>query len=222
MNKKDFSIEEALQYGWNIMKTNIWFFVGVLVVAWFITGIPHGIASVLQTESGGLSFLFRVIGWVASIIVSIGMITIALKFLDNQAPKFEDLFSFRPYFWKYLGASILTGIVVWAGIILLIIPGIYWALKFQFFGYFIVDKGCDPIESMRKSSQITQSVKWKLLGFGIVLFIINMIGAMCLFVGLFVTVPITLMAYSMVYRGLLVQTENIETAVSEPEAKPAG
>lgn len=222
MNKKDFSIEVALQYGWNIMKTNIWFFVGVLVVAWFITGIPHGIASVLQTESGGLSFLFRVIGWAASIIVSIGMITIALKFLDNQAPKFEDLFSFKPYFWKYLGASILTGIVVWAGMILLIIPGIYWALKFQFFGYFIVDKGCDPIESMRKSSQITQSVKWKLLGFGIVLFIINMIGAMCLFVGLFVTVPITLMAYSMVYRGLLAQTENIETAVSEPEAKPAG
>jgi len=36
MNKKDFSIEEALQYGWNIMKPNIWFFVGVLVVYYYI------------------------------------------------------------------------------------------------------------------------------------------------------------------------------------------
>jgi len=222
MDKRDFSIEEALQYGWNIMKANIWYFVGVLIVAWVIMGIPYAIAGVLQRESGGLSFLFRIVGWIASTIISIGLIAIALKFLDNQTPKFEDLFSFKPYFWRYLGASILTGVVVWAGLILLIIPGIYWALKFQFYGYFIVDKGCDPIESMRKSSQITRSVKWKLLGFGIVLFIINMIGAMCLLVGLFVTVPITLMAYSMVYRKLLAQTGNIETAASEPEAKPAG
>ena len=114
MEKKDFTIEEALQYGWNIMKANIWFFVGVLVVAWAIVGIPHVIASALQRNFSGLAFLFRIVGWIAGVIVSIGMITIALKFLDDQSPVFEDLFSFKPYFWRYLGASILTGLVVWA------------------------------------------------------------------------------------------------------------
>ena len=200
MNKKDFSIEEALQYGWDIMKTNIWLFVGVLVVAWFVTGVPHGIAGGLQRESAGLAFLFRIVGWIDSIIISRGLTRIALKFIDNQAPKFEDLFSFKPYFWRYLGASILVALVVWAGLILLIIPGIYWAIKFQFYGYFVIDQGCDPVESMKRSSRITQSVKWKLLAFGIVLFFINVIGAMLLLIGLFVTVPITLMAYSIVYR----------------------
>jgi uncharacterized membrane protein len=221
MDKKDFSIEEALQYGWNTMKANIWFFVGVLVVAWAIASIPHIIATALQGESGGLSFLFRIIAWVVDCIVAIGLITIALKFLDNEQPKFEDLFSFKPHFWRYLGASILTMLVVWAGIILLIIPGVYWALKFQFFGYFVVDKRCEPIESMRRSSQITQSVKWKLLGFGIVLAIINWIGVICLLVGLLVTVPLTLLAYSWVYRKLLSQTESAQAPVVAPEAKPA-
>ena len=220
--KKDFSIEEALQYGWNIMKANIWFFVGVLVVAWAIAGIPHVIANVLQRDSVGVSIIFRIIAWAADIIISIGLITIALKFLDNQQPMFENLFSFKPYFWKYLGASILTGLVVWAGLILFIIPGIYWALKFQFYGYFVVDKGCEPIESMRRSSQITQSVKWKLLGFGIVLAVINIIGAICLFIGLFVTVPVTLLAYSFVYRKMLGQTETAAEPVIAPEANPAG
>lgn len=210
MDKKDFSIEEALQYGWGIMKANIWFFVGVLVVAWVIVGIPHAIANALHHQSDGLSFLFRIVGWIAGIIVSIGMITIALKFLDGQIPKFEDLFSFKPHFWKFFGGSILTGLVVWAGMILFIIPGIYWAIKFQFFGYFVVEQGSDPVEAMRKSSRITHTVKWKLLGFGIVLALVNMLGAICLFVGLFVTVPVTLLAYSLVYRKLLGQTESAQ------------
>ncbi len=221
MSKKDFNIEEALQYGWNVMKANIWFFVGVLVVAWAIAFVPHVLATVLQRESGGLSFLFRIVGWVIDLIISIGLITIALKFLDDQQPKFEDLFSFKPHFWRYLGASILTGLVVWAGLILLIVPGIYWALKFQFYGYFVIDKGLEPIESMKRSSQITQDVKWKLLGFGIVLAIINMIGFICLFVGLLVTVPLTLLAYSSVYRKLLSQTESAQTPTGSPEATAA-
>jgi len=221
VNKRDFSAEEALQYGWNTMKANIWFFVGVLVVAWALTGVPHIIANILQEQSIGLSFFFRIIGWVANIIVSIGMIAIALKFLDNQNPKFEDLFSFRPYFWKYLGASILTGLIIWVGLILFIIPGIYWALKFQFFGYFVVEQGRDPVEAMRMSSRITQSVKWKLFGFGLILALINTVGVICLFIGLFVTIPVTLLAYSFVYRKLLEQTESAQIGKSTPEVAPA-
>ncbi len=221
MDKKDFSVEEALQYGWNIMKDNIWYFLGVLIVAWALAGVPHIIAGILQRESIGLSFFFRIIGWVADIIVSIGLITIALKFLDKQEPKFEDLFSFKPYFWKYLGASILTGLIVWIGFLLLIVPGIYWALKFQFFGYFVVGQGRDPVEAMRMSSRITHTVKWKLFGFGLVLALINAVGAICLFIGLFVTVPVTLLAYSSVYRKLLEQTESAQAGPATPEAAPA-
>jgi uncharacterized membrane protein len=74
---------------------------------------------------------------------------------------------------------------------------------------------------MRRSSQITQSVKRKLLGFGIVLAIINWIGVICLLVGLLVTVPLTLLAYSWVYRKLLSQTESAQAPVAAAEAKPA-
>ena len=221
MDKKDFVIEEALQYGWNVMKAHFWFFVGVLIVAWAIAWVPHIIANVLQEESAGLSLLFRIVGWVADIIVSIGLITIALKFMDDKEPKFEDLFSFKPFFWKYLGAAILTGLVVCAGFILLLIPGIYWALKFQFFGYFVVEQGCDPVEAMRKSSRITKSVKWKLFGFGIVLAVINIVGAICLLVGLFVTIPTTLLAYSSVYRKLFGQTESAQASAVTKEPAPA-
>lgn len=218
MEKKDFSIGDALKAGWDTMKGNFWYFVGILIVAFVIVAVPNAIAGVLQKSFPGLSFLFRIIGWIADIIIAIGFITIALKFLDGQKPEFNDLFSFQPFFWKYLGASILTGLIVFGGFLLLIIPGIYWAIKFQFFGYFVVDQGCDPVEALRKSSRITYTVKWQLLGFGILCMLINWLGAIVLLVGLFVTVPLTLIAYSVVYRKLLEQTESAQVTIPQPAA----
>ena len=211
MDRKDFSIDEALRFGWNTMKDNFWFFVGVVVVAGVIVLIPQGIASALEESSRGLSFLFRVIQWIAEIIIGIGLITISLKFLDGQKPEFKDLFAFQQHFINYLGGAILTALAVVGGFILLIIPGIYWAIKFQFFGYSVVDQGSDPILAMRRSARIAKTVKWKLFGFGLLCFCINILGFICLIVGLFATIPTTMLAYAYVYRKLLGQTESAQT-----------
>ena len=95
---------------------------------------------------------------------------------------------------------------------MLLIPGIYWAIKFQFFGYSVVDQGSDPILAMRRSARITKTVKWKLLWFGILLALINTLGIICLIVGLFATIPTTIVAYAFVYRKLLGQTESAKAA----------
>lgn len=220
--KKDFSIDEALRFGWNTTKDNFWFFVSVVVVGGVIVLVPQAIASALEDNSQGLSILFRVIHWIADIIISIGLITIALKFLDGQKPEFKDLFAFQKHFINYLGAAILTALAVLGGFALLLIPGIYWAIKFQFFGYSVVDQGSDPILAMRRSARITKTVKWKLFGFGLICFCINVLGFICLIVGLFATIPTTMLAYAHVYRKLLSQTESAQVepaAVADAPAK---
>ncbi|TET62772.1 MAG: hypothetical protein E3J47_03125 [Candidatus Stahlbacteria bacterium] len=210
MTKKDFLIGEAIKYGWNIMKANLWFFVGVLIVAWLVTGIPQAIANRLQDNYSGLAALFRILHLIVDVIISIGLIKIALKFLVNEKPEFAELFRFQGNFWRYVGSSILNGLIVAAGIILFIVPGIYWAIKFQFFGYCIVDQKLGPVEALKKSSKITYQVKWKLLGFGLVMVGINILGFLCLFVGLFATIPTTMIAFAYVYRKLLSQTETVQ------------
>lgn len=102
--------------------------------------------------------------------------------------------------------SIIYGVIVSLGLILLIIPGIVWAIKFQFFDYLIIDKGLGPIDALEKSSEITRGVKLDLLTFGILIWIINLLGLLCLVVGLFVTIPITVVAKAFVYRKLLHET----------------
>lgn len=209
MIQKEFSIGDALEYGWNTMKTNFGFFIGIIIVSWIVTGIPTFIALILQEDAPAFSLLFRLVSIVMSTIIHIGIIRIALKFVDGKTPEFNDLFnSFKGYFWRYIGASILFGLIVAGGTFLLIVPGIIWAIKFQYFGYLIVDQNLGVMDSLKKSSEMTNGIKWPLFGFALLLVLINYGGAILLFIGLFVTLPITMMAYASVYRLLQTQTDS--------------
>ncbi len=103
------------------------------------------------------------------------------------------------------------------GLILLIIPGIIWAIQFCFYDYLIVDRGFGPVDALKKSSEITKGVKLDLFVFGMLLGIINLLGFICLVVGLFVTIPTTMVAMAFVYRKLLAQTELIEIPETSQE-----
>jgi uncharacterized membrane protein len=92
--------------------------------------------------------------------------------------------------------------MVAGGLILLIVPGIYLGLKYQFFSYLIVDKELGVLDSLKESSQITQGVKWQLFGFSLALIGINILGALAFGIGLLVTIPLTVVAHVFVYRKL--------------------
>ena len=93
----------------------------------------------------------------------------------------------------------------------MIIPGIIWAIKFQFYDYLIIDKKLGPIEALKKSAVITKGAKGNLFVFGLLLGGINLLGAICLLIGLFAAIPTTLVAKAFVYRKLLAQVEVPET-----------
>ena len=70
------------------------------------------------------------------------------------------------------------------------------------------------MDSIKRSGDLTKTVRWKLLGFGILLMLINYLGLIVLIVGLFATIPTTMLAHAWVYRKLLGQTESGESQVS--------
>jgi uncharacterized membrane protein len=128
-----------------------------------------------------------------------GTTRIVLEMGKGNASGLTDLWQPMPQFFKYWGASILYGIAVMFGIFLLVIPGIYLAIRLQFFGYFIVDKHQGPMEALKSSFTITHGIFWQLFTFGLVLAGINIIGFFCLLLGLFVSIPVTGLAVALVY-----------------------
>lgn len=200
MSNAPFSISDAVRFGWETFKQNFWFFVLILIVAGLVS---RGPAIFVRQESPTIvAGAIGLIAIVLQFLLDLGLSKIALMLHDGTKPKWTELFSQYPLLLKYIGASILFGLIVTGGLILLIIPGIMWAIKYAFFGFVMVDKHAGIMESLRASAKMTDGVKWELLGFGLLMGVINVLGALALFIGLFVTVPISLMASVFVYRKL--------------------
>lgn len=208
MTTQKFSKKEAIRFGWNTMKSNLGFFIGLLIAVGLISFVSSIIAELLEEDVPIPSIIIMIALWVLAMIIQIGLIKIALRFCDNEKGRFTDLFSQYRLFFKYLFGSILYLLIVLGGLILLVIPGIIWGIKFWFFDYFIVDKGLGPIQALKRSSMITKNAKWDLFLFGLLLGFINLLGMFALLIGLFATIPTTMVAMAFVYRKLLAQTEN--------------
>lgn len=203
VKSRSFSKREAISFGFKTSKKNIAFFLGIFAIWILIQIVSSGISESLDANrSGFLSFLFSVLMWVVNTIISMGIIVITLKFVDNKKPKLKDIFYTKSIF-NFIIASIIRGVIGVIGFALFIIPGIIFSIKLQFAGYLIVDKGMGAVESIKKSWKMTKGVKWNLFLLGLLLCLINLLGVLCLVIGLFVTIPLTMVAEAYVYRKLL-------------------
>lgn len=208
MRINKFSKKEAIKFGWTTTKYNFGFLVGVSVVAFLISFLSILFEEVLKDKAPTASFLIYCIGTVIlGGIVEMGFTKISLKFYDKQKVSFKDLFSCLPLLAKYLIGYIFYILVVLFGLLLLIIPGIIWSLKFYFFVYFIVDQGLGPIQALKSSAIITKGAKWDLFLLNILLLGIALLGLLALVVGIFVALPVIMLATAFVYRKLLEQSK---------------
>ncbi len=212
MSEKVFEPMDPINFGWNTLKGNLRFFVvlmiivgvfynfpGLISMAAFALAFPNPAFESLSQETTSLLILagitIAIISAIIYIVLELGLLQIALSFRDGKVPEIEDLFKGYPLFLNYLVATILYGLIVGIGFILLIVPGIYLSLKYQFYGYLIVDKGMGPIEALKESGRLTEGAKKDLLIFWLVLFC--GIVVILFFLGLFVALPIgILMAFA--------------------------
>jgi len=202
MTELKFSMNGAIKFGWNTMKSHFWFFMAVIIISILLNMIPDVMAGMFQESAPILAVIINIASLVIGIIIQMGLFKIALKLCDDEKVVISDLFSCTSLFLKYILGAIIYGLIVFAGMIILVVPGIIWAIKFQYFSYFIIDKKLGPIKALKESSRITAGKKWDLFTFCIVLAVINLIGSLCFLIGLFVTIPMTMVAYAFVYRTL--------------------
>lgn len=145
-------------------------------------------------------FLPSIVSLIIYLTLELGLLRIALNFRDNGKAQMSDLFSEYPKLIKYLVASALFGLMLiiphWfdifamplmvageygaAGTVISIILSlivlvaiVYLFLKYQFYGYIIVDRGSGPIEALKESGRLTEGILknlfifWVEMGLGI-------------------------------------------------------
>jgi len=198
-----FSKGESLRFGWNRTKDNLGLFIVYLIILFSVEFFFSAFAGLFEDSLPFLSFIFNVGLWIVNIISVIFTIKIGLRLYDNERIGSYGFLSFSSsLFFKFLLGYILYLIVVLIGLILLIVPGMYLAIKYQFVPYLIVDKNMDVIEAFKKSGKMTDGSKWNLFLLIILLVIIVLLGFLAFIVGIFVALPIAMVAVAYVYRKL--------------------
>lgn len=126
-----------------------------------------------------LIVIFAIIG----IIVSIAMVTsqlVILKEKDEKLGVTGALKQSTKYWVKYFIVGIVYSLIILGGLILFIIPGIWWSIMFCLASVSIVleDKGI--IEALKRSKELVKGYWWAVLGrlilFGLILLAIYLIA----------------------------------------------
>lgn len=218
-----FSVTEAIKHGWSTFKSRPWIFVqaGILL---FLLNFAMNLVQTLLEYTGKLNgdmaalvfgLVSMVLGIGVSFLISMGETAFFLRAHDTpESVSLKDLWHPRPY-WKFLGTSLLAGLMIFGGLILLIVPGIIVGLMVTFVGYIVIEEKLGPINAIKRSMALTKGNRWKLFQLSLVLLLLNILGLLALLVGLFITIPVSFIAMVHAYRAL--KGEAIEeVAVTEP------
>jgi len=139
---------------------------------------------------------------VLSMFLTLGSTRIALNIVSGNEASIGQLFSQGDKLLGMIGASIIFWLAVAVGCLLLIVPGIYIALRFGQYTSAIVDRNMGIMEAFRYSSSITTNNRLNLFGLAILSFLIVLAGLLVFCVGALFGMAIVWVATAVAYRWM--------------------
>jgi hypothetical protein len=195
------SVGKALCFAWSTFKRRYRFFSAVLLtifVAWIgleVVVIAGQRLGILLWTVAHLAFLV----FFASL--EVGFLQSCLRLCDGEDPKIRNAFAHWSFGLKFLAGQILFLLLVAIGLLLLVLPGVYLGVRYALFG-FCMAEGEDLIGSFRQSAVLSSGAWIELFGILGGLLLLNILGASLLGLGLFITLPLSALVVTAIYRQL--------------------
>jgi hypothetical protein len=205
LKRHSISVHQAASFAWPAFKRYYRLFTtGLLAIfaAWValeivvIAGQQFGI---LVWALAHIAFLIFFAG------IEVGLIKISFAVYDGQEPTFSDLFAHLALGLKFLAGQLLYGLIIVVGLVLLLVPGFYLGVRYAWFGFCMADGEANMVESFRESAIMSAGQTASFLAIFAALLVFNLLGASLLGLGLLVTIPLSLLMLSAVYRQLSVR-----------------
>lgn len=196
-----FSISEVCGTSWQRTKAQIWVLSGLIIGMSIISFTLGAFAMPIQQSVVG-AVVINLISCVISCIFALGYMKNIFQALDGEEPQFSAYGQQSRKIITYLVANILMAIIVTLGLCLFIIPGIYLALRLQFYAALIVEDDAGIIESLQRSWEITRGQGMSLFMLMLAMIGICILGLILLGIGIFVAMPLIYMMYAYVFRKL--------------------
>jgi uncharacterized membrane protein len=176
----------------------------------FIVGMVGGLVMAAvqpsQPANNEAMILFTVIVQILimlfSLYLALGMTRVGLNFVSGKEVTVGQLFGEGGKLPRMIGASILYYLMVFVGLLLFVVPGIYLAIRYMYFQMAIVDRNMGVLESLTYSSSITTNNRLNLFLLGLLSLAIVIAGFLALVVGLIFACPVVWLAMLAAYRWM--------------------
>lgn len=200
------SVKAAVSHGWDRLKVFFWPLVGITLLMWVFQLPMQGgnvpVDAVPVAVAIGLGLFSALYGVFVLMPLSFGMSFVGYRASTGNQPAVRDLFEGFRHYWPAIGAGLLTFFIVVGGLILLIVPGIIFALKLVLVPYLVVVERKGPTDAVRESWQRTKGHLGTLFLFLLAAIGITIVGALLLFVGIFPAMALISVATAGLYRAI--------------------
>ena len=149
-----------------------------------------------------VSLFLNIVSNVVSIFLSMGIIRIGLNLVSGRRAEVGMLFGEGSKLLRSVGGGIIYGLMVAVGLLFLIVPGIYLAMRFGQYQNAIVDRDLGVMDAFSYSSDITTNNRMSLFGLAVLNFLIILAGVLAFCVGVFFAYPIVVLAGLVSYRWM--------------------
>jgi len=230
--ESSFSISEAWRSVFHSIKRNLVFYFTAMLILLLPLNIFYYVQRTWAHRGTNLYMVTILVGLLLIIVISVCFIQIGLRFASGEKAGFADLRTALHNAWRYLLGFLIYYFIILGGFLLLIVPGIIWAVKYQFFGYFVIDQGMRPSQAVSRSGQITRGESARVFFLDLTFFVLQSLAVWTIWflsktasqiVGS-ILFPRFLFALAYVYKKLLAteaiqpeDMESTETATAEPD-----
>lgn len=206
---------------WGPSKQAVWFNLNTLLTLFVLNIIPNVLQQMFKakktveffgtatttTVDTPLSSLFGLIAFVLGLILTTAIAYTLLSGARAKKVELAEAFNVgKTFAIRSFVLGLLVGLTVFGGIILLVVPGIYFALRLMLAPYYLFDKNMTAMDAYKASWAATSNHMGKLLGIlGVIvlmalLFIIPILGWIAGFYLIFCFSGATALVYEFIQK----------------------
>jgi hypothetical protein len=166
----------VLNEAWTMYKTHARH---LLVIAFAIYLVAAIVAALLALAGGFFGALLgSVVEFLAAFLLQAALVKAVQDVRDGRVDMSvsETVSAARPYIWSVAGASILAGIAITIGLLLIIVPGLFLITIWAVIVPVIVIERSGALASFERSRQLVRGHGWHVFGTLVLVFIILIVA----------------------------------------------
>ncbi len=191
-NGYTFDLEKYFSEGWDLFRKQP----GPFVVYALVAGI-------ILMAIGFIPIFGAIVSAVISPPLTAGLFLGARKIDLSGGAELNDFFKGFDHIVQLFLLSLISGVFITIGIVLLIIPGIWFAVAVGLSVPLVLFVKADFWEGITLSVKLVNKKWFNFFALVILLFLLNLVGTLVFFVGLLITIPLTYCITYSAYKDIV-------------------